>query len=138
MVKVRMGKIDKYAIIKIILYTLVALLCFYVSFAFGDSGSGKGPADISGLVKNVQGTFKTFARFITGVAFLAGLGFALGSVMKFKAHKDNPTQVPIGMPITLLFIAVALLFLPFLFGRVGMTVFGSSKGTTVSGWSGIG
>lgn len=133
MVKLKIGKVDKYAVIKVIAYSLAALLCFYVNFALAAA-----PTDVSGLVKNVQGTFRVFAKFITGVSFLAGLGFALASVMKFKAHKDNPTQVPIGMPVALLFIAIALLFLPYLFGRVGVTVFGSSKGTTVSGWSGIG
>jgi bacteriocin-like protein len=24
-------------------------------------------------------------------AYIAGFGFAVGSVLKFKAHKDNPT-----------------------------------------------
>jgi intracellular multiplication protein IcmD len=36
--------------------------------------------------------------------------------MKFKQHKDNPTQTPIGTPIALVFIAAALLFLPSILG----------------------
>lgn len=132
MIKLRAGKVDKYALVKAVIYLVLALTFFYADFAIASAPSG-----LSAVISNVQGTFKTFAKFITGAAFLVGLGFALGAVLKFKAHKDNPTQIPIGTPIALLFIAVALLFLPYLFGRVGMTVFGSSKGTGVSGVSGI-
>lgn len=49
--------------------------------------------------------------------------------MKFKQHKDNPTQVPIGTPIALVFIAAALLFLPSILSVTGSTMFGG-KGTT--------
>lgn len=34
------------------------------------------------------------------------------AVFNFKQHKDNPTQTPIGTPISLVAIAAALLFLP--------------------------
>jgi hypothetical protein len=34
------------------------------------------------------------------------------AIIHFKQHKDVPTQIPIGTPISLEFIAAALLFLP--------------------------
>jgi intracellular multiplication protein IcmD len=34
------------------------------------------------------------------------------AILHFKQHKDGPTQIPIGTPISLEFIAAALLFLP--------------------------
>jgi hypothetical protein len=40
------------------------------------------------------------------------MGFAVGAIAKFKAHKDNPTQVPLSTPIVLLFVATALIFIP--------------------------
>ena len=46
------------------------------------------------------------------MSYLGGLGFALVSIMKFKQHKDNPTQIPVGTALALVFIAAALLFLP--------------------------
>ena len=49
--------------------------------------------------------------------------------MKFKAHKDNPTQVPIGTPIALSLIAALLLFLPSILGVAGETIF-SNKAKT--------
>jgi intracellular multiplication protein IcmD len=69
-------------------------------------------------------------------AYLAGLGFAIGAIMKFKQHKDNPTQIPIGTPIALIFIAAALLFLPSILGVAGSTMFGKGQ-ATVAGPTGI-
>ena len=66
----------------------------------------------------------------------AGLGFAVGAILKFKAHKDNPTQIPVGTPIALLFIAAALLFMPSIFLAAGKTIFGSSGGS-IAGVTGI-
>ena len=56
--------------------------------------------------------FTNVTKLITAGSYLAGLGFSIGAIMKFKQHKDNPTQVPIGTPVALMFIGAALLFLP--------------------------
>ncbi|KAF5271535.1 hypothetical protein FQR65_LT05155 [Abscondita terminalis] len=61
-------------------------------------------------------------------AYMAGIGFCMASMLKFKAHKDNPTQIPIGTPIALLFIGAALIFLPNIFRIAGYTVFGGTSG----------
>lgn len=87
------------------------------------------------LAKNVVGTFSELAKLITAAAYIAGLGFAIGAILKFKQHKDNPTQIPVGTPIALLFIAAALIFLPTIFGITGATLFGQGGGT-VGGPSG--
>lgn len=107
--------------IKSIVLALLSLSCFYVGFAYA------GASTISGIASNLHGLFSVMAKLITGGSVLAGFGFALASILKFKAHKDNPTQIPIGTPIALLFIAVALMFLPYLFGAAGKTVFGTSS-----------
>jgi intracellular multiplication protein IcmD len=49
--------------------------------------------------------------------------------MKFKQHKDNPTNIPIGTPIALVFIAAALLFLPSILEITGGTMFTSGGET---------
>ena len=90
----------------------------------------EGPAGggLSGMADNIRRSLKSFAQLVTAGAFLAGLGFALASILKFKAHKDNPTQIPIGTPIAMLFVAVALLFMPYLFRQAGKTVTGQTSG----------
>ncbi|NKB46538.1 MAG: type IV secretion protein IcmD [Legionellales bacterium] len=89
--------------------------------------------NIGDIASNVLKSFENLARLITAASYLAGLGFAIGAIMKFKQHKDNPTQIPIGTPIALVFIAAALLFLPSILGVTGQTVFG---GGTVAGAEG--
>ncbi len=71
--------------------------------------------DIGAIANKVTGSFEGLAKLITAGAYVAGMGFAVGAVLKFKAHKDNPTQIPVGTPIAMLFIAAALIFLPSIF-----------------------
>jgi len=67
------------------------------------------------------------AGLITSISAVAGLGFGVASVFKFKQHKDNPQQVPLGMPLSLLGIGVMLMWMPFLLQSLGTTIAGSSS-----------
>lgn len=101
-----------------------------VAIAAGIKTSGIG--DVAAKVTSNLGNI---AKLITAASYVAGMGFAVGSIVKFKAHKDNPTQVPIGMPVALLFVAAALIFIPSVYQASGSTLFGSSG--SVAGISGI-
>lgn len=106
---------------------LSALLVVVVGGVYAAQSAGQ-------VATEILGSFSQIARLITAGSYLAGLAFAVGAIMKFKQHKDNPTQVPIGTPLGLLFIAAALLFLPSILGVAGQTLFG---GGTVAGASGV-
>ena len=84
------------------------------------------------MASKITGSFTQLTKLITAGSYLAGLGFSIGAIMKFKQHKDNPTQIPIGTPIALVFIAAALLFLPSILSITGQTMFGGSGGKTAS------
>lgn len=84
---------------------------------------------IGTMAASITSTFGDVGKLITAGSYIAGLGFAISSILKFKQHKDNPQQTPIGQPIGLLFIAIALLFLPSVTGALSNTVF-SAGGTT--------
>lgn len=86
------------------------------------------------IASNLVGSFKGIAKLITAGSYLAGGAFAVGAIMKFKQHRDNPTQITVGTPIALLFIAAALMFLPTVYKSAGYTVFG--KSTVPGGISG--
>jgi intracellular multiplication protein IcmD len=92
-----------------------------------------GAQSLGGVASTITSSFASITKLITGGSYIAGIGFAVSAIMKFKQHKDNPTQIPIGTPIALLFIAAALLFLPSVLGVAGQTLFG---GGTVAGPSG--
>tara|TARA_Y100001956_G_scaffold9950_1_gene8768 strand:- start:2568 stop:2966 length:399 start_codon:yes stop_codon:yes gene_type:complete len=95
------------------------------SYAVGKSSN----MSLGSVASTITGSFTSLTKLITAGSYLAGMAFSIGAVMKFKQHKDNPTQVPIGTPIALVFIAAALLFLPSVLGVSGETIFGSGAET---------
>jgi intracellular multiplication protein IcmD len=116
---------------KIMLLTVGSAVCFLAgTLVFAGPTSG-----IGGVAAQVTGNLSNIAKFITAAAYVAGMGFGVAAVVKFKANRDNPTQVGIGIPITLLFVAAALLFIPSVFKTSGATLFGASG--TVAGVSGV-
>ena len=121
-------KIKSKTSFKLILGTLLFLGCS-VAFAAGSS------KDLAAVATQIRGNFSAVAQLITAAAYIAGFGFAFAAILKFKAHKDNPTQIPVGTPIALLFVAAALIFLPSIFSVSGATVFGSSE--SAGGVSGV-
>lgn len=94
---------------------------------FGESFAAA--TDLGSMAEGISKSFDAVGKLITGGSYIAGLGFSVGAIMKFKQHKDNPTQIPVGTPIALVFIAAALLFLPTLMSATGSTMFGESKET---------
>lgn len=102
---------------------VVGVVTIFSNLVYADAAK-----DLGSMATNIIDSFAGLARLITAGAYVAGVGFALTSILKFKAHKDNPTQIPIGTPIALLFVGAALLFLPSLFGIAGETIFGTTSG----------
>lgn len=106
-----------------------AIFClFAVTDVFAVSG-------IATIATNVTSNLAAVAKLITAGAYVAGFGFAVAAIVKFKAHKDTPTQVHISQPIVLLFVGAALIFVPSVFGTTGSTLFGGAKAQ--AGVSGI-
>lgn len=116
---------------KKVIFCLLALVCFGVGTVALAAVSGVGS-----VAAHVTTNMANIARLITAASYVAGMAFAVGAIVKFKAHKDNPTQIPIGTPIALLFVGAALIFVPTVFKVSGATLFGAS-GAKVAGVSGI-
>lgn len=108
---------------------LSSFICLSL-IALVSQDAAAGNLTIGAMASSITGSFTNLTKLITAGSYLAGLGFSIGAIMKFKQHKDNPTQIPIGTPIALVFIAAALLFLPSILGVTGATMFGSSGGKT--------
>jgi intracellular multiplication protein IcmD len=113
-----------------------AILLLIGTAVYATSGGATGtPTGIGKVAGTVQSNFAAIALFITSASYIGGLAFGVGAVLKFKAHKDNPTQVALSVPIALLFIAAALMFIPSVFKSAGQTLYGTSG--SVAGISGI-
>lgn len=80
---------------------------------------------IAAISDRVSSNLNSVANLISQVAFVAGMGFFVSAVFKFKQHKDNPTQVPIGTPMSMLAISAALMFLGNFISPLGETLFGT-------------
>ena len=96
---------------------------------------------LGSMAASITKTFANIGLLVTAGSYIAGLGFSIGAILKFKQHKDSPTQVQVGQPISMVLIAAALLFLPTLLDTVGNTMFGETantagpSGTTISSTS---
>jgi intracellular multiplication protein IcmD len=103
---------------------------------------GEAGQSLGDVAENVTGTMTNVAKLITAVSYVAGVGFAVMGMLKLKAHKDQPAQVPLSQPMVLLVIAAGLVFLPSLIKSTGATVWSdqasnaSSKGEGVLGTDG--
>lgn len=104
--------------------TLMAL--FLVSNVALAGGGGEG-ASLGTVAANITESMDNVAKLIVAGSYVAGVAFALMGMLKFKAHKDNPTQVPLSQPIVLLAIAAGLVFLPSLIGSAGSTVWAGAQ-----------
>lgn len=117
------------------LFKMFLLLSVIALIAFWSTHASASTEDLGGIATNIRNNFKAVAKLITAAAYITGFGFAFAAILKFKAHKDNPQQIPVGTPIALLFVAAALIFLPSVFSVSGQTVFGS--GANAGGVSGM-
>ncbi|MEC8063880.1 MAG: type IV secretion protein IcmD [Pseudomonadota bacterium] len=100
-----------------------------------------GYANIGDMAESINNTFTQIAQLIGGAAYVAGLGFGMAAIFKFKQHRDNPTQVPVGTPFGMLGVAIMLIYLPSLLTNAGSTVFSSDTatyGVTGSGFANVG
>ena len=91
------------------------------------AGASAAATSLGAMASGITKSFVKIGELISGASYVAGLGFFIGAIMKFKAHKDNPTQITVGTPVALVFVAAALLFMPSL-----MKIAGGSAGLVTS------
>jgi intracellular multiplication protein IcmD len=116
---------------KVVLWGL-SLTCFATGSVALAASSGVG---IGATAAAVTSNLANVAKLITAASYVAGMAFAVGAIVKFKGHKDNPAQVPLGGPIVMLFVGAALIFIPSVYKVSGSTLFGGSG--AVAGVSGV-
>ena len=76
------------------------------------------------MAETLVDQFVEIASLMIAVAYVAGIGFGISAMYKFKQHKDNPQQTPVGTAIALLAISVLLIFLPAIYVPAGQSLFG--------------
>ncbi|MFZ0219936.1 MAG: type IV secretion protein IcmD [Candidatus Aquirickettsiella sp.] len=121
-----------------ILRLISILTVMFSTWGYAAMSRADGVMTLGDMALTITKSFEGLAKLITAGAYMAGIGFVMASMLKFKAHKDNPTQIPIGTPIALLFVGSALIFLPHIFIIAGYTIFGGTSGAAgISGTTGL-
>ena len=117
---------------KVIKLSTLMLLGVGSSLAFADSGN------ITSIATTVTTEATAIAKLLSVTAYVAGVGFALAGVLQFKAHKENPQQVPLSKPVVMIVVAACLLFLPTILTVAGASLFGSSAQSAATAGGGTG
>lgn len=107
-----------------------ALAAFITMSIVSSTAFASGNQDLAAVAGTLYKNIKALSDLLTIISYIAGIAFAIAGVVQFKAHKDNPGQVPLSKPIVYLGVGAALLFLPSIITTAGSTVFGSSGGTS--------
>lgn len=92
--------------------------------------------DIAAVATTVTTEVNAVAKLLSVTSYVAGVGFALGGILQFKAHKENPQQTPLSKPVVMIVVAACLLFLPTILAIAGATLFGSSATSAASAGGG--
>lgn len=116
--------------IQLILTALASIAMSFKAFA-------QNAANIQEVAVSIQSGLTPLINLTVSACYFGGAGFCAAAIFKFKAHKDNPTQVPVGTPIMLLFVGITLLFLPTIINLMSNTMGISGTSSAFSFSSGI-
>lgn len=108
------------------IYLLIAAAFFVAGTCFAQAAGGG--ENLGAIATRVTESFSGIGTLMIAVSYLAGIGFVIASIFKFKQHKDNPTQIPLGTPLALLVLGIILVFLPLIFEPAGQSIFGKTEG----------
>lgn len=108
----------------------------YLGFGLTGIALAASSDNLGTVATQITTSYSAIGNMMSGTAYLAGMGFGISAVFKFKQHKDNPTQIPISTPFALMAVAVTLMFLPNIYAPAGSTLFGS--GADAAGFTGDG
>lgn len=110
----------------ILAYITLDSVCFAVATTSG----------LGSVALHVTDSLVGVGKLITAGAYVGGFGFAVAALVKFKAYKENPTQIQLSLAVVLLFVGAALIFIPSVFKTSGATLFGTASGVgKISGFT---
>ena len=116
---------NRQLIVSSLVYVLV---CSYAQAQIRKAAEG----GFGAMASNLDQQFSQIGSLIINTAYIAGIGFGISAIFKFKQHKDNPQQIPVGTPFALLAVSVLLVFLPGLYAPAAKSIYGTAKGVSAT------
>lgn len=74
------------------------------------------------------GLAQVCGRFLMACCFAIGFGMAMSAIMKYKYHRENPSAIPISVPIVHFLFGMALILLAIFFIYTSPYIFGADGG----------
>ncbi len=65
---------------------------------------------IGDIANNMMNESPPLFKLVTVAAYITGISFMISGLIKFKAHKETPQQVPLLAPIIFIFIGACLFY----------------------------
>ncbi len=92
--------------------------------------------NLADIASGIKTQASALATALSVVSYLAGVGFAMAGILQFKAHKENPQQVPLSKPVVMILVAASLVFLPTVINVAGASLFGGTPSNAATGGGG--
>lgn len=99
------------------LYPSLLLVLFSTSAVAAQKAASS--AGIGDLSEGLTAIVAAAGEALSYILLAAGIAFVFGSIIKYMAHRANPSQVRLSEPFFLLVLGLVLLALPFLQYVVG-------------------
>ena len=90
-----------------IIALLAVIAIGFCPTVYGAATAGEVSAVMTSLVA-------AFTGILEKICFVIGAGLLIGAVIRYKEHRDNPTQVRIGDSVALLIAGTSIAVLPLL------------------------
>lgn len=72
--------------------------------------SGTSASTIGDIASNMMNESPPLFKLVTVAGYITGISFMISGLVKFKAHKETPQQVPLLAPIIFVFIGASLFY----------------------------
>jgi intracellular multiplication protein IcmD len=88
---------------------------------------------IAGIATNMQSTVASAVDIAIMIAIAVGITLVVVGIVKLKAHKDQPTQIPLSTGLMYICVGAALTMVPALIPTFNQALVGTSSTAQVDG-----
>lgn len=90
-----------------IVFTLISLWVEGV-----DAQSRSAAPSIGETATNALEPINIFTNTLYSICFILGAAFIMGSIVRYKEYRENPSQTPVSRPIAIFLFGLVLLAIP--------------------------
>ena len=102
---------------------LWGLMILLSSSARAQVSVGHGGGETFGTVAtNLTGATDVFSGVFSAMFYVIGIAMVVASIMRYRDHRQNPVQMPIGRVIFLLIAGLIVGFFPFIVNYINASI----------------